>query len=154
MSSAKTTAGELFNRYIWLIEVINEAGKISYNDIRKKWENSSLNDSHSDLPRRTFFAHCRALEEMFGVKISCETSGYYRYYIEDYEDINNDKLRRWVLNNLSLRNLLKESSQLRGKIYVDEIPSGYTFLTTLMKSIKNLKSVKILHHNYQNGTKK
>ena len=49
-------AKNLFKRYIWLVDAIYQAGKITFNDINDKWERSSLSDGNS-LPKKTF--HCK-----------------------------------------------------------------------------------------------
>lgn len=34
-----------FKRYIWLVDTIRSAGRISRQDIDRRWANSSLNDT-------------------------------------------------------------------------------------------------------------
>ena len=45
-----------YNKYIWLVDTIRSAGKITKEDIDRKWVSSSYNENHeSRFPERTFF---------------------------------------------------------------------------------------------------
>jgi len=36
----------LYAKYMWLISTIYDAGKISFEDIARKWDNAYINDLH------------------------------------------------------------------------------------------------------------
>ena len=74
-----------FKRCLWLINTIRTFGPITFEDINRRWERSSLNDSGEPLPKKTFHNYCEAADEIFGVRISCERKNGYKYSIE-YED--------------------------------------------------------------------
>lgn len=71
-------AVNFLKRYIWLIDLINRRGYISFREISEAWSRSPLNDSGSALSERTFFNHKTAIEEMLGIEIKNDrTMGYY-----------------------------------------------------------------------------
>ena len=39
---------------MWLISTIYDTGKISFEDIARKWDNAYINDLHQPLKLRTF----------------------------------------------------------------------------------------------------
>ncbi len=41
-------------KYIWVIETIRRAGKISYKDLSEKWERCKDLSDYKPLPRATF----------------------------------------------------------------------------------------------------
>ena len=41
---------------MWLISTIYDAGKISFEDIARKWDDAYINDLHQPLKLRTFHA--------------------------------------------------------------------------------------------------
>jgi hypothetical protein len=45
---------------MWLISTIYDAGKISFEDIARKWDNAYINDLHQPLKQRTFHNHRNA----------------------------------------------------------------------------------------------
>ena len=85
--SSKENTSALFNRYVWLVETIQRAGRITFEEINEKWIHSRLNYSGEDIPLRTFHNHRVAIEEMFDVNIECDRRGGYVYYIENEDDI-------------------------------------------------------------------
>ena len=47
----------LYAKYLWLINTVNEAGKISFEEIASKWNDTYINDLHQPLRLRTFHNH-------------------------------------------------------------------------------------------------
>ena len=75
-------AGNLFKRYVWLIDLIQRTGGIDYEGINRKWqENYRLNETHEPLPKRTLQNHIKAIYEMFGIEIECNRKRDYKYII-------------------------------------------------------------------------
>ena len=108
-------AKNYFDRYIWLIEVINRHGHITKKEIDELWYSSSLNEKRDrELPERTFHNHRQAILDTFGIEIKCDRS--LGYYLANSEDLEGDDIRKWLLESLSLNNLLRESKDMRGAI--------------------------------------
>ena len=72
----------LYAKYMWLISTIYDAGKISFEDIARKWDNAYINDLHHPLKLRTFHNHRNAILMQFGVVIECQR-GSNLYYIDN-----------------------------------------------------------------------
>lgn len=47
-------ADSTLRKYIWLINTILDAGKLTFREISEKWNNSSLNYNGTELSKRTF----------------------------------------------------------------------------------------------------
>ena len=69
-----------FNRYIWLLNTLLQHKQLSYEEINVLWKECRLGDG-APLPLRTFHQHKNAVEELFGIKIKCNPSNAYKYYI-------------------------------------------------------------------------
>ena len=52
-SSSKSNAATLFNRYVWLVDTIYRAGRITFEEINERWQRSSLNETGEELPLPT-----------------------------------------------------------------------------------------------------
>jgi hypothetical protein len=133
-------ATTIFNRYIWLVDTINLAGRISFEEINSRWLRSDMSEG-KDFPLRTFHNHRTKIEELFDMNIECD--GYNKYYIENQDDIQQNKLRLWLLNTFSVNNLLSESKLLKNRILFEEIPSGQRFLTTIIEAMRDEKCLNI-----------
>lgn len=58
----------LLFKYIWLVDTIGRAGKITFEELNDRWMRSSLNDGE-ELPKRTFHNWRADVEELFDINI-------------------------------------------------------------------------------------
>ena len=130
-------AGILFKRYVWLIDTV-KSGKWTKEDIMNKWERCyHLNDECSPMADKTFHNHINAIKSIFGLQIKCKKYGDKTYYIENLSE--NDEysdIKEWLIDTISVSNIVNECSTLRGRIQFERIPSGQLWLTTIIKAMK------------------
>lgn len=60
-------ADSTLRKYIWLINTILDAGKLTFREISEKWDNSSLNYKGVELSKRTFHNHRMAILTELGL---------------------------------------------------------------------------------------
>ena len=126
----------LFNRYLWLAQVIYSAGQITREEIDKKWERATLNETHErSIPERTFHRWRIGVEELFGINILCDHSKR-TYYIANAEDLDADKIQRWILNTYAVTNTVTENRQLSDRIILEEMPSDARYLSIIMEAMR------------------
>jgi hypothetical protein len=130
-------AGNIFNRYIWLVDTINRAQKITLAEINRRWKQTDWSGGQA-LPRRTFNNYRVKIEELFDVNIDCDH--YNRYYIST--EMDND-VRIWLLNTFAVNNLIHESHSLNQRILFEEIPSGQRFLTAIIEAMRDESCIEI-----------
>lgn len=140
-------AKNLFKRYIWLVDTIYQAGRIDFDTINNKWKRSSLSDG-SELPKKTFHNHKKAIQEVFDIIIECDNKDGYKYYIENPNDIGDNKIQGWLLNTFTINNLISESKQLKDRIHLEHIPSGQQHLTTIIKAMSENYCIKMAYQSY------
>jgi len=129
-------ATNLFNRYVWLIDTIHRAERITFEEINKKWLQSDWSEGKA-LPLRTFHNHRAKTEELFNINIECDS--YNHYFIATGMD---DGLRNWLLNTFTVNNLIHESYLLKDRILFEEIPSGQLFLATIIEAMRDGVAIK------------
>lgn len=137
----------LLNKYVWLVETLYRAKKITLKEINRRWLETDLNEG-LEIPRRTFHSWKNAVEEMFGLIIMCDKSDGDRYYIENREVLEDDGLQRWLLNTMSASNTLLDNKSLSDRILLESIPSGQTFLEDVLKAMKQGKVLEITYKSY------
>ena len=130
-------------KYTWLIETIRRAGKISHRDLSDKWERCKDLSDCKPLHRATFNRWRDAIFSQFGIIIDCQRVGGYLYFIANPEDIDEDELKKWMLDSFAVGNLIGENISLKDRILVDQIPSGRDHLTTLLEAMKENRVVNI-----------
>lgn len=141
-------AKSYFNRYVWLIDVISRYGRITKRDIDDLWCSSSLNENHEkEIPERTFHNHREAILDTFGIEI-----GYDRgrgYYIVNSDDLDGDGIRSWLLESMSLSNLLRESADMRSRILFEKVPSSSQWLSVIVNAMRDGKALEMTYQSFK-----
>lgn len=137
----------LFKEYIWLIETIYEAGKITFAEINEKWCQTEESGG-VEFARTTFNRHRDAILDMFGVVIECDRKDGYRYYIYNKEVLSDDSVANWLFSTLSVGNMLDENVGVQNRILLESIPSGNTYLKSIIKAMRESRRVMITYRRY------
>lgn len=135
-----------YNRYLWLLNTLMQNKRLSFEEIKQKWESSVFNYDAKPLNLRTFHLHKNAVEEMFDLNIECDSSDGYKYYIDENIPAAQDKARQWLINSFNVVGLVNEGQQIHNRILLEEIPGGAEFLPTIIEAIKQNRE---LHVKYQ-----
>ena len=143
-------AKNYFNRYVWLIDTIQRYGHITLSEISRKWQKSSLNEDGSPLAERTFHNHREAILDTFGLEIKCDRS--LGYYIANSDDLEGDSVKQWLLESLSMANLLNESSDMRDCILFEKIPSSKQWLPVIVNAMRDGRALKMTYHSFWSDT--
>lgn len=146
--SSKDSMSNLFNRYVWLVDIIYRKGKITFEEINEYWLKSSLNFDGEDFPLRTFHNHRQAIELMFDINIECDRRNGYKYYIENSEDMERGGVRSWLLNTFAVNNLINESHKLKQRILFEKIPSGQMHLTTIIEAMRDSSILEMTYQSF------
>lgn len=139
-------AKNYFNRYVWLIDTINRHGHISRKELSDLWEDSPLNETGEELYERTFHNHREAILDTFGIEIKCDRS--LGYYIANSDDLEGDGIRQWLMESLSMNNLLNESSDMRDRILFEKIPSSQKWLPVIVNAMRDKKAVELTYQSF------
>lgn len=126
-----------FNRYVWLVDLIHRAGRITFEEINERWMHSQLNEGGEELPLRTFHNHLTAIQQMFDINVECDRRAGYVYYVENAEDMERSGVRSWLLNTFAVNNLINESHALRERILFEHIPSGQKYLLPIVEAMRD-----------------
>lgn len=140
-------AKNLLNKYVWLVETIYKARKISFEDINRRWLDNDMSEG-IELSKRTFHKWRIAIEEMFGLIIENENRGQYRFYIENADELKNGTLRSWLFNTLTVNNLLLDNMSIKNRILLEEIPEGQEYLPIILKALKKNQLLTMTYQSY------
>lgn len=141
------TTPVLFREYIWLVNTIYKARKISLSEINEKWVETEMSDG-VEFNRTTFHRHKIAIEEMFGIYIECDRRHGFKYYIGNEYVLQENSVQNWMLSTLSVSSLLAESMSLNERILLENVPSGGEKLKTVIKAMKESKKISITYRRY------
>ena len=140
-------AQDLLNKYIWLATTIYQAKRITLKEINNKWLRSCQSNNRS-IALRTFHNHKAAIQTMFDITIKCDVITN-EYYIENQEDFAGKHLSTWLLNSFAIRDIVRESSDIRERVVLDEAPSAEKFLTLFLTAMRKNKVVQAHYQSFE-----
>lgn len=141
-------AKDLLNRYIWLVDTIYRAGKITLDEINRRWIQTDMSGGEK-IPDRTFHNHRLAIEEIFDINIECDRRNGYVYYIQDADSMKDGTVRNWLLSTFTVSNLIHESHSIRRRILFENIPSGRKFLTPIIEAMQKNRALDITYQSFK-----
>ena len=135
------------NKYVWLVDTIHQAKRISFEDINRRWLTNDMSEG-LEIPKRTFHKWRIAIEEIFGLLIENENCGEYRYYILNDDEISRGGLRTWLVNTIAVSNLITNNQSIKDRIVLEDIPSGRLFLPSILEALKEETLLRITYQSF------
>ena len=140
-------AKDYFKRYVWLINLIGRYGYLSKREIDDCWYASPLNEEHEKvIPERTFHNHRQAILDTFGIEIAFDRGR--GYYIANPDELDGADIRNWLLESMSLSNLLNESADMRSRILFEKVPSSSKWLTVIVNAMRDGKALEMTYQSF------
>ena len=137
----------LFQEYIWLVETIHKAGRLTLDEINKRWLRTEMSEGVS-LARSTFNRHRDAILDMFGIIIECDKKDGFRYYIDNDYVLEEDSIQNWMFSTLSVNSVLAESKGVHERILLERIPSDGENLHKFIEAMKRGMRIKVNYRRY------
>ena len=144
---------DTFKQYCWLVNTIYRNKRISLKRIEQLWVEDDLNDGRP-LTRPTFIRLKNAVEDMFGIIIECERKNGYQYYISNPEVLREHSTQNWMLQTLTVGNILIDSLAIKDRLVLEEIPAGMEYLQTIIKAIKTNLVLMMTHQGFDSPSPK
>lgn len=132
----------------WIVNTIHNAGKISFQELNRKWMATIELSDGEELKKRSFHKWKEKIFDQFGLIIECENFDPYLYYIKNDEELNSGGMANWLLNTYSVSNSLVESKSVKDKILLEEIPSGSEYLQPIIDAMKECRMIHINYYSY------
>jgi len=131
-------ASDRLKKYIWIIDTINQHGKISRAELSRLWQKSSQGDGNP-IPHRTFFSYRRSIERELGVIIKCNNAN--EYFIDSSDTMQSDAFRNWIVDSYAMRSLLDDSREIADRIHVEPVPSARQYLSSVLEAIRSHRRI-------------
>lgn len=138
---------DTFRQFCWLINTLLQAKKMSLEQIQERWIDDNLNE-RKPLSRTTFYRLRQAIEDMFGIIIECDTNDNYQYFISNPEVLKDKSTQNWMLQTLTVNNVLTDSLSIKDRLVLEEIPEGMEYLQIIIKAIKDSHQLSMTHQSF------
>lgn len=137
-----------YQYYLWLASTILSAGRITREEINRRWAYSSINEKHdTQITERTFHNWRHGAESILNIIIDCDKRNGNVYYISDAESLRKDQSRRWMLDSFSISSLVK-NADLSEYVLLESMPSDAQFLMPIMDAIRNRKVLSVHYKRF------
>ena len=140
----------LFKEYIWIINTVYRAKRITLSEINELWLDTEMSRG-KEFSRLAFWRHRQGIQENFGIHIECDrrTMGY---YICNESVMHENSLQNWMLNTLSVNNIVSDSISMDKRIVLEAIAGSSDVLETLVKAMKRMQKVQLTYQRYGSDT--
>lgn len=144
----------LIRKYVWLIDTIYRAKKISFKEINERWRRDVDMSRGEDMSVRTFKRWLNNIGDIFGLYVENERCGNYRYSIENIEDITEGGLQSWLFNTFAVSNALTGCMGIKDRIQLEYVPSGELYLQPIIDAMKENRVINIIYKSYWEDSQK
>ena len=141
------TVPSLFKEYIWLVNTIKRARRISFAEIQEKWLDTEMSGGVG-FARSTFNRHKDAIQDIFGINIDCDRKGGYKYYIANEKVLREDTVQNWIVSTMSVNDVISDSKALHDRIVLQQIPCD-EYLETFINAMKRKVRVEVKYRRYE-----
>ena len=143
------TVPSLFKEYIWLVNTIKRARRISFAEIQEKWLDTEMSGG-VEFARSTFNRHKDAIQDIFGINIDCDRKCGYKYYIANEKVLREDTVQNWIVSTMSVNDVISDSKALHDRIVLQQIPCD-EYLETFINAMKRKVRVEVKYRRYESG---
>ena len=141
------TVPSLFKEYIWLVNTIKRARRISFAEIQEKWLDTEMSGG-VEFARSTFNRHKDAIQDIFGINIDCDRKGGYKYYIANEKVLREDTVQNWIVSTMSVNDVISDSRALHDRIVLQQIPCD-EYLEIFINAMKRKVRVEVKYRRYE-----
>lgn len=141
-----STVPTKFKEYIWLVNTIRRARRISFAEIQDRWLDTEISGG-VEFARSTFNRHKDAIQDIFGINIDCDRKDGYKYYIGNESVLHEDSVQNWIVSTMSVNDIISESKALHDRIELQRIPCD-EYLQTCINAMKKKVRVAVKYRKY------
>ncbi len=134
-------------KYVWLVSLLQRRGSLTLKEISAKWEQSELNTTGKPLARSTFNDWLVGILMDWGILIDCERKGY-RYQIANSGNFRQNRVQEWMLNSMSVSNMLQENKAIYDRILPEAVPSSQHHLPTILEAMRENRVLEVTYQAF------
>jgi hypothetical protein len=134
----------LLKHYLWLIDKLSKR-PMTFIEISDSFERSSLYDDNHPLQVRTLYNWREKIDELFGIQIKYDND---TYKLQNYDDLRDSSPQSWLIHSIAVNDVVQRSHKLKSRILLENIPSGEIFLTQIIESMEESKTLKLTYRRF------
>ena len=136
----------IFHQYVWLLSTLRRYRQMTFEEINERWIADEVAEGNP-LSRTTFNRHRDAIFNMFGVIIECG-KGFNVYYIANKGVFADGSIEQWLMSTLTVNMALSDSTMVKDRIILENVPAGEEYLPTIIEAIKLNRRIRIGYQRF------
>ena len=124
----------IFHQYIWIINKLKACDALTFEQLNRKWIDEGVAEGNP-LSVATFHRHRHDIVDMFGIIIECDKRTY-KYYISNPGAMKDGSVEQWLFSTLTVHGVLADSTAIKGRLVLEDVPSGLEYLDAIIMGIK------------------
>lgn len=130
-------------KHIWLVDILRRYDGLTFEEINNFWkDNDELNPYRKALTKRTLHRYQNEIHDIYGIAIKCNLSGY-KYYVDHTYRAKDDDVASWLLQTLSIDNMVRENKSMHKRILLEKHPTGENCLPAVLLAMKESTEMEI-----------
>ncbi len=134
-------------KYIWLVSLFQRRGALTFKEISAEWEQAELNAKHLPLARSSFNEWLRSILMEWGILIECQRKGY-TYYIANSDNLSQNRVQEWMLNSMTMSNMLQENKAIYDRILPEAVPSSQYHLPVILEAMRENRVLEVTYQAF------
>lgn len=132
-------------KHIWLVDTLRRSNGLTFKEINSIWmDNCELNPFGKELTKKSLHRYQNEILEIYGISIKCNLSNY-RYYVDYSYKGKDNNVSSWLLQTMSIDNMIRENKSLHDRILLENHPSGENCLPAILLSMKESTEIEITY---------
>ncbi len=129
------------------MSLFQRKGALTFKEISAEWEQAELNAKHLSLARSSFNEWLRGILMEWGILIECQRKGY-TYYIANSDNLSQNRVQEWMLNSMTMSNMLQENKAIYDRILPEAIPSSQYHLPVILEAMRENRILEVTYQAF------
>ena len=146
---AETYTNQRMRTCLWIVNTLERHKALTREEINELWKRDTSISDGNDMERRTFYNYLLAISSLLKIIIECDRRDRCRYKITGRFD--DDNTSKWLLSSFATSEAIASSADIRERVLLENIPSGFEYLNPLMEAMRMGRKVTFEYQRFEEG---
>lgn len=146
---AETYTNQRMRTCLWIVNTLERHKALTREEINDLWKRDTSISDGNEMERRTFYNYILAISSLLKIIIECDRRDGCRYKITGRFD--DDNTSKWLLSSFATSEAIASSADIRERVLLEDIPSGYEYLNPIMEAMRMGRKITFEYQRFHEG---
>lgn len=146
---AETYTNQRMRTCLWIVNTLERHKALTLQEINELWKRDDSISDGKEMERRTFYNYILAISSLLKIIIECDRKDHFRYKITGRFD--DDNTSKWLISSFATSEAIASSADIRERVLLEDIPSGYEYLNPLMEAMRMGRKITFDYQRFEEG---